>query len=95
MEILKLTDTLPIRNLKKEYMLKKYSIAKRLKEFDLFYNEPYSWFFNNGKMELRKVEKNDNERLERLVIIKSNMMLNVEIITFSSQFYKLRHFFLL
>ncbi|MBI2522950.1 hypothetical protein HYW19_01025 [Candidatus Woesearchaeota archaeon] len=63
METLKLTDSLPIRNLKKEYLLKRYSIAKRLKEFDIFYNEPYSWFFNNGKMELRKVEKNDDERL--------------------------------
>ena len=63
METLKLTDSLPIRNLKKEYILKKYSIAKRLKEFDIFYNEPYSWFFNNAKMELRKVEKNDDEGL--------------------------------
>ena len=63
METLKLTDSLPIRNLKKEYALKKYSIVKRLKEFDLFYHEPYSWFFNDGKMELRKVEKNDDARL--------------------------------
>src|SRR3989338_748569 len=63
METIKLTDSLPIINLKKEYLLKKYRIAKRLKEFDLFYNAPYSWFFNNGKMELRKVEKNDDERL--------------------------------
>ena len=63
METIKLSDSLPIRNLKKEYMLKKYSIAKRLKEFDFFYNEPYSWFFENSKMELRKVEKSDDERL--------------------------------
>ena len=63
MQTLKLSDSLPIRNLKKEYMLKKYSIAKRLKEFDLFYNEPYSWFFENSRMELRKVEKSDDERL--------------------------------
>ena len=63
MQTIKLTDALPIRNLKKEYMLKKYSIAKRLKEFDLFYNGPYSWFFENGKMELRQVNKTDDERL--------------------------------
>ena len=63
MEALKLTDSLPIRNLKKEYMLKKYNIAKRLKEFDLFYNGSYSWFFENNRMELKKVEKSDDERL--------------------------------
>lgn len=63
MQTIKLSDSLPIRNLKKEYLLKKYNIAKRLKEFDIFYNKPYSWFFDNNKMELRKVEKNDDERL--------------------------------
>ena len=63
METIKLSDSLPIINLKKEYLLKKHSIAKRLKEFDLFYSEPYSWFFDSGKMGLRKVEKNDDERL--------------------------------
>ena len=63
MQTINLSDSLPIRNLKKEYMLKKYNIAKRLKEFDLFYNKPYSWFFNSGKMELKPVNKNDDERL--------------------------------
>ena len=63
MQIIKLSDSLPIRTLKKEYLLKKYNISNRLKEFDLFYNGPYSWFFENNKMELRKVEKNDDERL--------------------------------
>ena len=63
METLKLSDSLPIRNLKKEYLLKKYNIAKRLKEFDLFYNGHYSWFFENNKMELRQVNKNDDERI--------------------------------
>jgi len=63
MQTINLSDSMPIRNLKKEYLLKKYSIAKRLKEFDLFYNEPYSWFFENSRMELRKVERNDDERL--------------------------------
>ena len=63
MQSLKLSDSLQIRTLKKEYLLKKGRIAERLSEFDKFYNEPYSWFFENGKMELRPVNKNDNERL--------------------------------
>ena len=63
MQSLKLSDSLHIRTLKKEYLLKKGRIAERLSEFDKFYNEPYSWFFENNKMELRKVEKNDDERL--------------------------------
>ena len=63
MQPLKLTDSLHIRNLKKEYLLKKNKINSRLKEFDKFYNEPFSWFFNDGKMELRNVNKNDDERL--------------------------------
>jgi len=63
MQPLKLTDSLHIRNLKKEYLLKKDKINNRLKEFDKFYSQPYSWFFNDGKMELRNVNKNDDERL--------------------------------
>ena len=63
MQALKLSDSLHIRNLKKEYLLKKGRIAERLSEFDKFYNEPYSWFFENGKMELRPVSKTDDERL--------------------------------
>ena len=63
MQTIKLTDSLQIRNLKREYLLKKYLISKRLKEFDKFYHEPYSWFFENNKMELRNVNKNDDERL--------------------------------
>jgi len=52
-----------INNLKKEYLLKKDKIEQRLKDFSRFYNEPYSWFFENGSMELRKVSRNDDERL--------------------------------
>ena len=63
MQTIKLSDSLHIRNLKKEYLLKKDKISKRLKEFDKFYNEPYSWFYENNKMELKQVNKNDNERL--------------------------------
>jgi len=63
METLKLSDSMHIRNLKKEYLLKRNKINNRLKEFDKFYNEPYSWFYDNGKMELRKVNKTDDERI--------------------------------
>jgi len=63
MQTIKLSDSLLIRNLKKEYLLKKYRINSRLKEFYKFYNEPYSWFYNNNKMELRSVSKTDDERL--------------------------------
>ncbi|MCH8328925.1 MAG: DNA lyase [Nanoarchaeota archaeon] len=63
MQTIKLLDSSQIKNLKKEYLLKKNKINERLKQFDLFYNKPYSWFFNNGEMELRKAEKNDDERI--------------------------------
>ncbi len=63
MESIKLSDSVYIRNLKKEYLLKKNKIAERLNEFDFFYNKPCSWFYENGKMELKKVNKNDDERL--------------------------------
>jgi N-glycosylase/DNA lyase len=63
MQNIKLSDSAVIRTLKKEYTLKKERIAKRLKEFDTFYNQPYSWFYENNNMELRKVNKTDDERL--------------------------------
>jgi N-glycosylase/DNA lyase len=63
MQTVKLSDSMHIRNLKKEYLLKKDKISKRLKEFDSFYDQPYSWFYDNNKMELRQVNKNDDERL--------------------------------
>ena len=63
MQTIKLSDSSSIRNLKKEYILKKNKINKRLKEFDKFYNEPYSWSYKNRQMQLKKVNKNDNERL--------------------------------
>ena len=52
-----------INNLKKEYILKKDKIEQRLKDFNTFYNEPYSWFFDNNVMNLKKVGSNDDERL--------------------------------
>jgi N-glycosylase/DNA lyase len=63
MQTIKLSDSLHIRNLKKEYLLKKNRIANRLKEFDKFYNQSCSWFFENNKMELKQVNKNDDERI--------------------------------
>ena len=58
MQSIKLSDNLAIRNLKKEYLLKKERISSRLKEFDRFYSGNYSWHFDNNKMELRE-NKND------------------------------------
>lgn len=63
MQTIKLSDSAAIRNLKKEYIKKKYKICKRLKEFDDFYNKTVSWFFEDGKMELREVDKKDDERI--------------------------------
>jgi len=63
MQTIKLSDSFQIRNLKKEYLLKKNKIANRLKEFDIFYSKPYSWFYENSKLVLKKVNKNDDERL--------------------------------
>ena len=59
MSLIKLSDNAHIKNLKYEYSLKKDKITNRLKEFDKFYNEPYSWFYENAKMELKNVNKND------------------------------------
>jgi N-glycosylase/DNA lyase len=63
MQSIKLSDNQQIRNLKKEYFLKKNKINNRLNEFDKFYNKPYSWFYENNEMELRQVNKNDNQRI--------------------------------
>lgn len=52
-----------IRDLKKEYIIKKDRIAKRLKEFDIFYSKPYSWFYKDEVMRLKKINKSDDERL--------------------------------
>jgi|TARA_B100002003_G_C14118305_1_gene537850 N-glycosylase/DNA lyase len=52
-----------LKNLKKEYFLKKERINKRLLDFDNFYNKSFSWFFNNGKMELKGVNTNEDSRI--------------------------------
>src|SRR3989338_1961981 len=54
MESINLNDSLAIRNLKKEYLLKKEKISSRLNEFDGFYSGNYSWHFYDNKMELKE-----------------------------------------
>jgi N-glycosylase/DNA lyase len=63
MQTIKTSDNAAMRNLKKEYLLKKGKISKRLEEFDQFYSMPYSWFYESGKMQLREVDKDDNLRI--------------------------------
>ncbi|MBI2208449.1 N-glycosylase/DNA lyase [Candidatus Woesearchaeota archaeon] len=63
MQSIKLSDNLAIRNLKKEYLLKKERINSRLREFDKFYLGSYSWHFENNNMELKLNDKNPNHNL--------------------------------
>jgi len=63
MQSIKLSDNLAIRNLKKEYLLKKERINSRLREFDKFYSGNYSWHFENNNMELKLNDKNPNHNL--------------------------------
>src|SRR3989344_5217008 len=63
METIKISDSLPMMNLKKEYLLKKDRIASRLDEFDKFYSGKYSWHFNDGKMELRENNLDENHNI--------------------------------
>ena len=63
MQSIKLSDNLAIRSLKKEYLLKRERIARRLQEFDRFYSGNYSWHFENGNMELVLNDKNPDYNL--------------------------------
>ncbi len=57
-----------MNEIKEHYKKRKSEIESRLNEFRRFCREPVSWFFENGRMELREVEKNTNERIfEELV----------------------------
>ena len=62
MQTIKLSDSSQIRALKKLYISKKNQITQRLKEFDIFYSQPYSWFYNSGEMELRNGHKDKEEK---------------------------------
>jgi N-glycosylase/DNA lyase len=63
MQTISVSDSAAIRNLKKEYMLKKDRISKRLKEFDSFYSGKFSWHYENNSMELRSNDKNPDHNL--------------------------------
>ena len=52
-----------IEKLKAEYSTKKDKIRERLSQFEKFFNEPYSWAYNNGNLALMPVETKDDHRL--------------------------------
>ncbi|MEM3374301.1 MAG: N-glycosylase/DNA lyase [Candidatus Woesearchaeota archaeon] len=52
-----------IKNLLLEYESKKDKIRKRLDDFIKFYNEDYSWFYENNELILKKINKNNDERI--------------------------------
>lgn len=52
-----------ILELKLEYLNKKPQITKRLNQFQKFLNEPYSWFYNNKTLTIKKVKTNDDHRI--------------------------------
>ncbi len=52
-----------IDKLKLEYNIKKNRIKERLKQFEKFFNEPYSWFYRNSELVLLPVETKDDCRL--------------------------------
>ncbi|MBI2658517.1 hypothetical protein HYX05_00230 [Candidatus Woesearchaeota archaeon] len=52
-----------IEELKGEYDNKKTRINERLSQFEIFFNESYSWFYRNGELSLLPVEAKDDHRL--------------------------------
>ena len=55
-------------NLLQEYSSKKDRIKERLRQFEKFFNEPYSWFYVSDEMNLLPVETKDDHRIfEELV----------------------------
>ena len=52
-----------IEQLKGDYKNKKEKIKERLREFEKFFNEPYSWFYNSNNLVLMPVETKDDNRL--------------------------------
>jgi N-glycosylase/DNA lyase len=57
------TDSILIQNLRKEYALKQDKISARLNDFTRFYNEQYSWYYENKVMGLKPVNRDDNLRI--------------------------------
>ena len=52
-----------LTNLLQEYSSKKDRIKERLRQFEKFFNEPYSWFYVSNEMKLLPVETKDNHRI--------------------------------
>lgn len=52
-----------IEVLMSDYKNKKTKIKERLREFEKFFNEPYSWFYASNEMKLLHVETKDDFRL--------------------------------
>ena len=52
-----------IEKLKSEYNNKKEKIRERLRQFEKFFNEPYSWHYGNNELKLLPAEKDDNNRI--------------------------------
>ncbi|MBI3027051.1 N-glycosylase [Candidatus Woesearchaeota archaeon] len=52
-----------IEKLKEAYNSKKDKIKERLRHFEKFFSEPYSWFYHNGNLVLMPVETKDDYRL--------------------------------
>ncbi|MBI2650403.1 hypothetical protein HYX04_03750 [Candidatus Woesearchaeota archaeon] len=52
-----------IEKLEAEYINKKDKIMERLRQFEKFFNEPYSWFYRDNELVLSKVETKDDYRL--------------------------------
>lgn len=52
-----------ISELRKEYEEKKDRIKERLNQFNIFFREPYSWFYENNDINLRRVNSPENVRI--------------------------------
>ena len=52
-----------IKELRKEYLLKRDTIISRLHQFQKFYNEPCSWIYSNGDIVLREVNTSHDHRI--------------------------------
>src|SRR3989338_3172960 len=46
-----------------DYSNKKGRIKERLSQFEKFFDNPYSWFYNNNELVLLPVEKSNDQRL--------------------------------
>ena len=52
-----------IEKLKAEYDNQQEKINERLNQFQKFFNEPYSWFYNSNKLALMPVETKEDHRI--------------------------------